>query len=93
MNAEIILNSSLVFVCFIIAFGVIYMISSTRQLAKKKKILAKMHMDMKEGVEVMFGNGLIGTIVSLDEEYAHIRMDKNCTAKVSRYAITAVLHP
>ena len=91
MNAEMILNSSLVFVIFFIAFGLIYLLVSILQLSKRKKVLAKMHMDMKVGVEVMFSNGLIGEIVSLDEEFAHIRLDKNCVVKVSRYAITAVL--
>lgn len=91
MDSQIILNSAIVFIFFlIIGFG-LYTIMSMQQLKRKKKILAHLHQNMKVGNEVMFSGGLVGKIINIEEEFVQIQLDNKVSIKVSRFGITQIL--
>ncbi|GBG96320.1 preprotein translocase subunit YajC [Lactococcus termiticola] len=91
MDGHVILNSSLVFIGFILVGGLIYSLMSSLELRRRRKRLAELHQRLSVGCEVMFSAGLTGVIHELDEEFCQIRLADQVLVKVSRYAITAIL--
>ncbi|MFK4887378.1 preprotein translocase subunit YajC [Lactococcus petauri] len=91
MTAQFIINSSLVFIGFILLGGTFYSIVNGLQFSKRKKVIAELHQNLAVGSEVLFSGGLTGVITDLDEEFCRIKLADKLVIRVSRYAITQIL--
>lgn len=91
MTAQFIINSSLVFIGFLLLGGAFYSIVSGLQFSKRKKVIAELLQTLAVGSEVMFSGGLTGVVTDLDEEFCRIKLADKLVIRVSRYAITQIL--
>lgn len=91
MNGQMIINSSLVFLIFLMIGGILYTAVSTRQLNRRRKELEKLHQNLKIGAEIMFCGGLTGKISELDTDFIHVVIAEGAIIKISRYAVTQIL--
>lgn len=89
---EIVLISSITFSVIFGLMVILYTFISAKTMRKRQQRMPELIQDLKPGVKVMFAGGLIGTIVSKDESFAMVRLDKNTVVEVAVYSISNIIN-
>ncbi len=89
---EIVLISSITFSVIFGLMVILYTFISAKSMRKRQERMPELIQDLKPGVKVMFAGGLIGTIVSKDESFAMVRLDKNTVVEVAVYSISNIIN-
>lgn len=63
----------------------------TKNLKKRTSELKDLHIELKTGMNVMFGAGIYGKVVSAGKETIEVEVAKNVIITVSRYSIQSTL--
>ena len=88
-----ILTSSIVVVAFFALFLIYYYVSSYFGLKKRRDYVRKFQEELKPGVKVLFGGGIVGKITKTDKEYLSVEISKGLEIQVSRYGIQEIIKP
>jgi preprotein translocase YajC subunit len=91
MNAEIILNCSIVVIAMIVLLILIQAIFGSRNLKARRAAVAKLQSELAVGQKVQFAGGFIGTIAHVEEHQVKIALNQQSVVDVERAAITAIL--
>lgn len=70
-----------------IAFVLIYYIMTARMMKRKRQEIITLTDGIKVGKKVMFA-GIVGKIVSVNDEFLKIEVAKGVTLEVNRFAVT-----
>ena len=89
---EIVLISSITFSVIFGLMVILYTFISAKSMRKRQQRMPELIQDLKPGVKVMFAGGFIGTIVSKDENFAMVRLDKNTVVEVAVYSISNIIN-
>ena len=81
--------------CITLAFimGVIALvlaIISARNVKKRRSELTEVHTELKIGSQVMFGGGIYGKVVGIEDETVNVEVAKGTVIKISRFAIQSL---
>jgi len=86
-----ILASSIVVAAFLVALLIFYYITTYIGLKKRRKFILEFQEKLKVGKKVMFGGGMVGKIIKMDDEYLTVEINKGNNAIVSRYGILEIV--
>ncbi len=89
---EIVLVSSVTFGVILGIFVLIYYFISAKSIKKQHQRMPELMKGLKPGVKVMFAGGFIGTIESVNDSFAMIKLDKNTTVEVAVYSISNIIN-
>ncbi len=64
---------------------------SARNLRRRRDELGKVHTELKIGSKVVFGGGIYGRIVAIEEETVNVEVAKSTVMTISRYAIQSLV--
>lgn len=70
-----------------IVFVLIYYIMTARMMKRKRQEIITLTDGIKVGKKVMFA-GIVGKIVSVNDEFLKIEVAKGVTLEVNRFAVT-----
>jgi preprotein translocase subunit YajC len=70
-----------------IIFVLIYYIMTARMMKRKRQEIITLTDGIKVGKKVMFA-GIVGKIVSVNDEFLKIEVAKGVTLEVNRFAVT-----
>ena len=81
--------------CITLAFimGIIALvlaIISARHVRKRRTELTEVHTELKIGSQVMFGGGIYGKVVGIEDETVNVEVAKGTVIKISRFAIQSL---
>ena len=81
--------------CITLAFimGVIALvlaIISARNVKKRRSELTEVHTELKIGSQLMFGGGIYGKVVGIEDETVNVEVAKGTVIKISRFAIQSL---
>ncbi len=71
--------------------ALILAVISARNVRKRREALGEVHTELKIGSQVMFGGGIYGKVVGLEEETVNVEVAKSTVIKISRYAIQTLV--
>lgn len=71
-------------------FGIMYFMIIRPQSKKAKEHVALLD-SLSKGDEVVTSSGILGKIVKLGDNFVEIKASENCTLKIQRHAIGAVM--
>jgi len=83
--------SSMVVAAFLLALVLFYFISTFLGLKKRRKYIQEFQESLKVGKKVLFGGGIVGKIVKMDDEYLTVEINKDNNISVSRYGIQEII--
>jgi preprotein translocase subunit YajC len=81
------LGSLLPFVLIALVFWLLIV----RPQQRRRQELSSTQASLAPGSEVMLGSGIFGTVVSLEDETAHVEVSPGTTIKVARQAVVRVI--
>lgn len=90
-NWTVVLISIITFSVMIGLLMTVYTIISARNIKKQRTRMPDLFNELKPGVKVMFAGGLIGTIVSKEQNFAKVRIDDKTVVEVAIYSISTIL--
>ncbi len=90
INWEVVLWTCITLGVILGIFALILTFISAKNLKKKRESLGKVHTELKIGSQIMFGGGIYGRVVGIEEETVNVEVAKNTVVKISRYAIQAI---
>ena len=81
--------------CITLAFimGIIALVLaviSARNVLKRRTELTEVHTELKIGSQVMFGGGIYGKVVGIEDETVNVEVAKGTVIKISRFAIQSL---
>lgn len=88
---SVVLISSITFSVILGAIILIYTFLSAKNMRKQQARMTDISKEVKPGARVMFAGGFIGTVVSREETFAKIRIDKNTIVEVAVYSISNII--
>lgn len=77
-----------------VAAGVVGLVLSfvaAKNLRKRRESLGKVHTELRIGSQVIFGGGIYGRVVAVEEDTVNVEIAKSTVIKISRYAIQSLL--
>lgn len=69
----------------------VYTLISAKNIKKQRTRMPDLVSELKSGTKVMFAGGLIGTVVSKDDNFAKLRIDNNTVVEVAIYSISTII--
>ena len=63
---------------------------SARNVRKRRTELTEVHTELKIGSQVMFGGGIYGKVVGIEDETVNVEVAKGTVIKISRFAIQSL---
>lgn len=70
---------------------IIFQIVSTVRLKKQKEHFAKLHTNLRPGVEVMLASGLYGRVKRVSDEVVVVTIAQNLDIKASRFSVQEIV--
>jgi len=86
-----ILASSIVVAAFLVALIVFYYVTTYLGLKKRRNFILEFQEKLKIGKMIMFGGGMVGKIIDMDDEFLIVEINKGNNATVSRYGIIEIV--
>lgn len=90
-NWQVVLLASVTFSVIMGVIILIYTFMSAKSMRKQQTRMNELVTDIKPGTRVMFGGGFIGTVVSRQDSFVNIRIDKNTVVEVALYSISNII--
>lgn len=88
---NVILISIITFTVMIGLLMTVYTFISAKNIKKQRNRMPDLISELKPGVKVIFAGGFVGTIISKDDTFAKIRIDKDTVVEVAVYSISTIL--
>ena len=88
---NIVLISVITFAVMIGLLMTVYTLISAKNIRKQRTRMPDLVSELKSGTKVMFAGGLIGTVVSKDDNFAKLRIDNNTVVEVAIYSISTII--
>ncbi len=88
---NIVLISVITFAVMIGLLMTVYTLISAKNIKKQRTRMPDLVSELKSGTKVMFAGGLIGTVVSKDDNFAKLRIDNNTVVEVAIYSISTII--
>lgn len=66
-------------------------ILSNRKIKNQQKKIDDLITDIKPGVKILFGGGIIGTVVSKKNDFVMVQVDKDTILEVAVYGIVTII--
>lgn len=63
---------------------------SAKNMRKKRQDISEVHTELRIGSQIMFGGGIYGRVVGIEEETVNVEVAKSTVIKISRYAIQSI---
>ncbi|WP_086349496.1 preprotein translocase subunit YajC [Candidatus Enterococcus clewellii] len=86
-----ILASSVVMIVFLLVMALVYYFLNFKNVKKQKEHYRKLHQELAVGQQVIFLNGVYGTLTRVGNETVDVKVKSNAVMEVSRFAITEVV--
>ncbi|MGL4697968.1 preprotein translocase subunit YajC [Enterococcus larvae] len=86
-----ILASSIVMIVFLGAMALVYYLLNYKGVKAQKDHYRKLHQELAVGQQVVFLNGIYGTLTRVGDETVDVKVKSNAVMEVSRFAITEVV--
>lgn len=90
MNWEVILWTSVTVGVLLCVAALIVTIISARNMKKSRDSMQVLQEQIKVGAKIMFGGGIFGTIVKIDDDKIDVEISKGVVITILRYAIQGV---
>ncbi len=90
MNWEVILWTSVTIGALLCIVAIIVTIISARNMKKSRDSMAVLQEQIKVGAKIMFGGGIFGTIVKINDDKIDVEISKGVVITILRYAIQGV---
>ena len=78
-------------IAMLVVFMLVFYFLLWRPQAKRQKEHKALMDNLQKGDEVVFAGGLLGRVISVDDDYAVIEASTNLTLKVQKAAVLATL--
>lgn len=86
-----ILSSAIALFIIIAIFLIIIQIINAIKLNKQKEKFRNIHLNLKQGDEVLLASGIFGRVKKIQEEYVILEIAKNVEVRASRYSISQII--
>lgn len=91
MDWEVVLWTSVTVGVILIVCGIIVTIISARNMKKSRESMAKLQEQIKVGANIMFGGGIFGKIVKINDDKIDVEIGKGVIITILRYSIQGVV--
>lgn len=91
MDWEVILWSSVTVGVIFVICALIVTIISARNMKKSRDSMAKLQEQIKVGANIMFGGGIFGKIVKINDDKIDVEISKDVVITILRYSIQGVV--
>lgn len=86
-----ILLYALVMIALLLIMLLFYYLFNLKNIKKQKEHFRKLHNQLNVGKQVVFMNGIYGTLVRVDEATVDIKVKSGHVMEVSRFAISEII--
>lgn len=91
MNWEVILWTCVTLAVIMGVFATIMSVMSARGMKKRRAHMLELYQELTIGSQVIFGGGLYGRVVGIEEETVNIEIAKGAIVKADRLAIQSIV--
>lgn len=70
--------------------AIILIFISAKNVRKRSSELKDLHIELKNGMKIMFCGGVYGKVVKVGDETVEVEVAKNVVISISRYSIQGV---
>lgn len=91
MNWEVILWTCITLAVIMGVIATIMSIMSARGMKKRRAHMLELYHGLSIGSQVLFGGGLYGRVVGIEEETVNIEIAKGAIVKADRFAIQSIV--
>ncbi|MGC6769814.1 preprotein translocase subunit YajC [Enterococcus sp. LJL128] len=86
-----ILASSVVMIVFLLVMAVGYYLLNYKNVKRQKDHYRKLHQDLAVGQQIIFLNGVYGTLMRVGDETVDVKVKSNAVMEISRFAVTEIV--
>lgn len=90
MNWEVIGWTCITLAVIMGVIALVLAVISARNVRKRRTELTEVHTELKIGSQVMFGGGIYGKVVGIEDETVNVEVAKGTVIKISRFAIQSL---
>lgn len=90
MNWEVIGWTCITLAVIMGVIALVLAVISARNVRKRRTELTEVHTELKTGSQVMFGGGIYGKVVGIEDETVNVEVAKGTVIKISRFAIQSL---
>lgn len=90
MNWEVIGWTCITLAVIMGVIALVLAVISARNVRKHRTELTEVHTELKIGSQVMFGGGIYGKVVGIEDETVNVEVAKGTVIKISRFAIQSL---
>lgn len=91
MDWEVVLWTSVTVGVIFVICALIVTIISARNMKKSRDSMAKLQEQIKVGANIMFGGGIFGKIVKINDDKIDVEICKGVVITILRYSIQGVV--
>ena len=90
MNWEVIGWNCITLAVIMGVIALVLAVISAINVRKRRTELTEVHTELKIGSQVMFGGGIYGKVVGIEDETVNVEVAKGTVIKISRFAIQSL---
>lgn len=91
INWEVVLWTCVTLAVILGIIGLILAIISARNVRRRRNTLGEVHTELRVGSEILFGGGIYGRVVGIEDDTVNVEVAKGTVIKISRYAIQSLV--
>ncbi|MGN0308902.1 MAG: preprotein translocase subunit YajC [Lachnospiraceae bacterium] len=90
INWEVVAWTCITLALIMGVFGLILSIISSKNMRRRRENMRDIHTGLRIGSEVLFGGGIYGRVVGIEDETVNVEVAKSTVIKIDRFAIQAI---
>lgn len=88
---QVVLVASITFSVIMGIIILIYTFMTAKRMRGQQARMQELINEVKPGAKVIFGGGIVGSVVSVKDNFAKVKIDKTTTVEVAVYSISNIL--